>query len=494
MNFIQKLLSFPRFAEKPNPINENRMSMLLQIMATRSAYSYENPFEMLPNPDEILSKNNKTIEEYSKLKYDAHVYSCIQSRKSAVLSLEWELNRGGKETQESKFIKGIFDNLDLRNIISEMLDAPLLGFKPMEIYWKEENGYIVPGDIKGKPPHWFTFDSFNLLRFRSKDAPIGTLVPQKKFLLLQSEATYDNPYGEAVLTKCFYPVIFKKGGLKLWALFTEKYGMPYMHGKLLAGSTQGDIEDFMLKLTNLRQDGVIVTEEETEIDLKESNRTSSADIYRGLLHFCNAEISKAILSQTLTTEQGDTGSYAMSQTHLQVRKDVVDNDKKLVEYAINKLIEWTIDLNFANPQDYPRFLLYEEEDVDKSLADRDAALVPVLQNSGLKYSKKYMMAAYNLQEDDLDESQQPKQAAFKEFEFEDTGLEKLSEIGNEDFRKAFDLILQPVLKMISKGRSFEDIQDKIVEIFPKLNTDQIEELIAKGILLSSVGGTIAGKP
>jgi hypothetical protein len=81
-------------------------------------------FEILPNPDVILDSNNETQEAYRKLMYDAHVASCIQSRKSGVLSLEWDIDLGGDESAETKFIKEIFDNLDLRKIMSEMLDAP----------------------------------------------------------------------------------------------------------------------------------------------------------------------------------------------------------------------------------------------------------------------------------------------------------------------------------------------------------------------------------
>lgn len=489
-----------RFAEKPNRnmVSEEKMSQMLSLIATKSSFTYESAFEMMPNPDVILKNNNETLEAYSKFKYDAHVYSCTQSRESGVLSLEWEINRGGKETAESKFVTEIFNKLSLRRIISEMLEAPLYGFKPMEIYWKEDNGRIIPEDVVGKPPYWFGFDTFNLLRFKHKNHPEGKPVPRMKFLVLQHKATYDNPYGEAIYAKCFYPVIFKKGGMKLWSIFTEKYGMPYLHGKLLQGSSQEDIDDFKIALAALRQDSVLVTEDDAEIDIKEASKSSSAEIYRALLHFCNAEISKAILSQTLTTEQGATGSYAMSQTHLQVRSDVVDSDKRLVEQHMNKLIEWIVEMNFANPQDYPKFIMYEEKDVDKTLAERDAHLVPVLTQSGQKLSKKYLQKSYNFEDDDLEEVkyQPPTQPLFKEFEHEkdaQKGIERVSEMGVLEFAGAVEKMLEPVLKMVEAGADFEDIQKKVIELFPKMDTKEIEELIARGLLVSSVGGVIAGQ-
>jgi phage gp29-like protein len=494
MNIFKRIGSV--FSDPPASTDgtlSERMQQMLAIMATRQAFQYSNVFELLPNPDKILRDQNKTIDEYSGFKYDAHVYSCIQSRKSAVLALEWQINKGGEETEISRFINDIFSRLDLRRIESEMLDAPFYGYKPLEIYWMVEDGYIVPRDVVGKPPHWFAFDSFNLLRFCSMAAPNGSLVPPRKFLLLTNEATYDNPYGEAVLAKCFYPVIFKKGGMKLWATFTEKYGMPYLHGKLLTGSTAKDFDNMLVKLMGLRQDGVLVTEEDASVEIKESARNAPQEIYKQLLHFCNAEISKAILSQTLTTEQGETGSYAMSQTHLQVRSDVVDNDKRMVEAAFNRLIEWIVDMNFANPVEYPKFEMYEMEDVDKALAERDAILVPVLQQSGKKLSTSYLISAYNLKDTDLEDAPIPTPAApampFSEFA-DKKQIEELAKIGSKDFAKSFDLILKPVLEMINAGQSFEELQKNVIKIFPKLKTEQVEKLIAKGILISGANGIL----
>ena len=65
-----------------------------------------------------------------------------------------------------------------------------------------------------------------------------------------------------------------------------------------------------------------------------------------LIDKMNSEISKAILGQTPTTEIGSTGSYAAANTHMAVRQDIIDSDKKLVESVINQLIRWIYEINF----------------------------------------------------------------------------------------------------------------------------------------------------
>jgi phage gp29-like protein len=416
----------------------------LGVIASRQAFLFNSINELLPNPDVILKNNNETLETYRNFLYDAHVSSCVQSRKSGVLSMEWEINRGGQKSQEAEFVEKIFKELDLRQIISDMLDAPLYGFKPMEIYWGEKDGMIIPKDIKGKPSWWFQYDGNNMLRFMDKYKVYGVLLPTRKFLIVQNNATYDNPYGEAVLAKCYYPVVFKKGGMKLWSLYTQKYGMPFLHGKIGLGKGQEEALELFNILEKLQQDGVAVTEEESNIEILESVQTTSGDIYKNLLHFCNAEISKAILSQTLTTEQGDTGSYAMSQTHLQVRKDVVDSDKQLVEYWLNKLIEWIIDFNFESVAEMPRFVLYEEQDVDMTLAQRDQALASTGQ---IKFTKEYFKRNYGFKDDEIEIATPVPPPAFSESET----IQKKSVYDLSQFDELTQAVLKPVLDMIDKG-------------------------------------------
>ena len=125
------------------------------------------------------------------------------------------------------------------------------------------------------------------------------------------------------------------------------------------------------------------------LEIQEANKSSSAAIYEQLIDKMNAEISKAILGQTLTTEIGSTGSYAASNTHMGIRQDIIDSDKKLVEQTINQLIQWIYEINFSNAE-IPVFELYQEEDVDLALAQRDK----ILFDSGVKFTKEYFIKTY----------------------------------------------------------------------------------------------------
>ena len=64
---------------------------------------------------------------------------------------------------------------------------------------------------------------------------------------------------------------------------------------------------------------------------------------------------------------------------------------------MNQLIDWVCALNFGDDVVRPKFELYEEEAVDKVLAERDKTLT----ECGVTFTKAYFMRAYNLEDGDL---------------------------------------------------------------------------------------------
>jgi len=473
--------------------NKDTKQTLSDEIATRKrALNFYSLGYMLPDPDPVLRKTGKDIKIYRELLCDAHVFACAQSRKAGVLSLEWEINRGLDKDQNAQKIEDLLKSLDIYQLINDILDASFFGFQPIEILWQKIDNLILPAALKAKPPEWFCFDDDNNLKFRTKENYWGEEVPDKKFLCPQSNASYENPYGERVLSRVFWPVTFKKGGLKFWVLFSEKYGIPYLIGKHPRGASKEETELLADLLEDMIQDAIAVIPDDSSVEIMEADKISSADVFEKLIDKMNAEISKAILGQTLTTEIGSTGSYAASQTHMEVRADIVDSDKKIVEKTINQLIKWIYELNFTN-QDIPQFEMYEIEDVDLDLAQRDKVLV----DCGVKFTKKYFIKNYGFDEEDLEIVEIKKPPAFKQFK--ETKDEK---VGQDEVDGLFDLIyegelqdiskdmLNPLLKLISKCKSKEELKKVLNE--KNLKTDKFEEVLSKALFLCEAQGRFDG--
>jgi phage gp29-like protein len=366
-------------------------------MAKRKDYS--KLFSALPNPDSILRKTGKTIVAYRELLQDAHLWSCVQSRKSGILSLDYRIVQGESSEFVKKEIELIFNSLDVQSIISDILEAPLYGWQPIEIVWDfigKVHQIAVPIKICAKPQEWFCFNNDGDLIFIGDKSAQGIKPPEYKFICPKNSAGYLNPYGHSLLSKCYWSVIFKNTGLKNWVNFSEKYGMPILMGQYTRGSTNEEAERLALALAQMTEDSVIVAPADINITLHEAVRSTSVELYKELIKYCNAEISKALLSQTLTTEL-DMGSYAAAQTHYKVRKEVIQSDIKLVESSLNKIIQYIVDLNFG--ANYPKFQIILNDSDNSQRLERDTKLIS---SDKIRLTKKYWQNAYGFNDDEID--------------------------------------------------------------------------------------------
>lgn len=466
-----------------------------EVVTRKRSYDFYATDLYLPDPDFMLRREGKDIKVYKELLVDPHLWACIQSRKSGVLSLEWEIDRGKNKTQQAQIIEKFLKSIDLYSVIAGILNAPLFGFQPIEIIWQKQGNLILPYDLKIKPQEWFCFDDNNRLKFRTKENYYGEELPEKKFLCPQSNPSYENPYGERALSRVLWPISFKRGGMTFWVKFSEKYGMPFLIGKYPSGSSQATIDKIADTLDQMVQDAIAAIPDNSRIEVLESKNSASGDSYEKLIDKMNSEISKAILGQTLTTEIGSTGSYAASNTHMSVRKDIIDADKKLVEKTLNQLIQWIYEINFSPQQDIPTFEMYEEEDVDLTLSQRDK----ILSETGIKFTKEYFKKTYGFDDEDFEIQGEPsvKKNTFSEFGqiehiYQDQKIidNFIDSFSDKDLQRQAETILSPMLKIINDCSSYNEVYERLSE--KGLNTNEIENVLQKIFFVSETWGRLNG--
>lgn len=336
-------------------------TLLTNELVTRDTFlTFHKYIGILPNPGKILDESGNTSQVYANMKTDPHVWSCIQSRKSGVLSLKWEITSGRENSPETTLIREMFGEFDIFNLISNVLEAIFSGYQVMEINWEElPSGEFLPKEIVAKPNEWFFYGTDGKLRFRAKGEPKGVLLPENKFLVPRHNPTYENPYGEALLTKCYWPVTIKNMGFRFWMNFLEKYGMPLVIGQYSYPPTPEELAALSERLKSLLDSQTIAAPSDITIDIKDLGQSKSVELYSQLIKMANAEISKVLLSETLTTEM-DSGSYAASVTHFKVRRELILGDVKIVENTLNELIRTVLQVNgYAETShyrtSYPKF-------------------------------------------------------------------------------------------------------------------------------------------
>ncbi|WP_339521617.1 DUF935 domain-containing protein [Pseudomonas sp. EL_65y_Pfl2_R96] len=431
----------------------------------------------LPNPDPILKAQGKDITVYRDLRSSALVGGNIRRRKAAVLSLERGLKRGEAPPNVERFITDWLTDLDLDRIIRELLDAPLFGYQPVELMWQPLGLHQVPQDLLGKPAEWFFYDKDNTLRFRAKDAgQDGELCDPRRFIVARQDATYANPYGFPDLSMCFWPATFMKGGLKFWVQFTEKYGSPWVIGKHPRGATDDETELLLNSLEAMVQDAVAAIPDDASVQIIEAaGKAGSAEVYRQLLEYCRSEINVAMLGQNQTTEKDS--NHASATAGAEVTKDIRDGDAAIVATALNACIRQVVDINFGADVVAPLYALWQQEEIDKSLAQRDKALT----DSGVKFTNAYWQRTYNLQDGDL----QPPPAATDSPEFAEPTLRpRLDQL-------ALDQAINSLPAEVLQQHSEQTLNAVLAEASPQHEDQAPEQPLANLLFIADTWGRLS---
>jgi len=375
---------------------------LLRTIAGRKNFNKYNFLENLPDPDKILEENGYDYSVLRDLLEDPHLAATIQQRKNQVLQMGWEIENVSNTELKNQAVE-IIAKLDLKRIGSEILDAINYGFQVSEIEWQIKDNKIMPVDIIGKPQEWFIYSRDNELLLRKKVNGFyiyadGEKLPEHKFIVSQHSHTYTNPYGEKLLSKVFWPVTLKKTTRNFWQAMIEKYGMPYLVSYYAAGASETEKQDLIDSINEIVENQGGLLPADTLLDFKESPKYDVGQLYKNLIDHYNNEISKAILTETLTIEVSSTGSYKIADIHREMLEYLGISDKKLIELGINKVLKsWCI-LNYGEDvKDIPKLKLKKKEKVIESSAGRDKTLTEM----GVVFTEQYYRKRYNLTEKDF---------------------------------------------------------------------------------------------
>jgi hypothetical protein len=155
---------------------------------------------------------------------------CIRRRKAAVKALGG-LDRDKAKSRVAKSIEAIFADLDLSRIITEMLDAVLYGYQPMEVMWGKVGYYLVPVDVTGKPADWFLYSRRTSCASARQAQLQGEELPPRKFLVPRQDPSYHNPYGFADHPCAFGRPPSRRRPQVLGAVHREVRRLPRVIGK-----------------------------------------------------------------------------------------------------------------------------------------------------------------------------------------------------------------------------------------------------------------------
>lgn len=414
----------------PTPTPAQAGQMLTSALAT---YDFEYWMRMWPDPDLLIQNSIITRPSLRKLMADDEIYQVVDTRRSALEATPWRLETpdGKSDTPQLDFIREQMEHHQ-EHLIGAAFNSVLYGYAVNELVWGREGSRNVVLESMEKPFEWFAPRPDGTLLFLERGA--GQEWPPAKYILSRNHATYRNPYGEALLLRCYWPWFFRCQGWSFWLQCLERYGMPFLVAQLenpnleVEGTGGKTMLQYVTEmLDRARRGSALAVDSSTKIDNIES--TGKGEHFAIFEERIVARIAKTVLGQTLTSNVSTAGgSRALGEVHDKVREDKRRSDIKIATRSLQSFVTylWLFNGFSGLP---PKVLLQDDVGLESERATRDSTLQPVLEKSGLRFKKDYFIERYDINEDDLEEiddeevssgeQKVPKQAGQAEPETED---------------------------------------------------------------------------
>ena len=296
--------------------------------------------DRLPDPDLVLRMLGLQRYELKKLEYDDEIGGAMDTRRDVVVATPWRLD----PYVESEH-KWLWEALEphVEALVTGAWYAVPYGYAVQEVVLRRGNPITIE-TVQRKPMQWFEPRRDGTLWMSLPERGDWQQVPTDgKFLLTSRLADYENPFGQALLSRCYWPWFFRHNGWEFWMKFLERFADNLLLGKV------GDPQAFVNAMNSLGYSNVIgVGSDEAVTAVTQSGK----DEFKAVEDALGRRIQITWLGQTLTTQMSDSGgSYAAAQVHNLVRMDKKHADLRLIERTGQTLVNllWRVN-GRATPQ------------------------------------------------------------------------------------------------------------------------------------------------
>lgn len=439
---------------------------------------------------------------------DAHLLCERDKRKNVILDLNWKLEPASDDAKDDKVCEFVRDWIDEQtdwedNLVA-LQDAVGKGYSALEPFWDASEGQALPEKIEFIEQKRFRFMDAdgNLSKIPlliTDDAPDGIEIPAWRTILHQYGGKSGHPARSGIFRVCAWMTLFKLYSIKDWVSFIEVFGMPLRLGKYNPNASPEDRQALMDALVSLGSDAAGIISNATEIEFVTSEAgKSSSNIYMDLASFCNAEMSKSMLGQTLTTQIGSSGSYAAAKTHNEVRLDLLKADGRAVASTIrSQLIRPIVGFNFGWETPVPKFTAKwkEEEDLvktaewlEKVTTFRSVPAAWVDQKFGIPEAEEGGEMVGGPQAAPTPEPTAAKQKVVAKQETGDAG-DVIDIITNTALDEtSMDEMLAPVKQLLDEVESLEEFRDRLLDVFAEMDPVAVGNAIERALILAELSG------
>lgn len=466
---------------------------------------------------------------------DSSIFANIQTRKRAVLGVDWFIQAPRNATPQEEKLRDEVDELfyqigNLEDLIMDCMDAIGHGFSALEIEWQFNGKQWQPMVFNHRPQSWFKWDKEDNLLLKTPQNYAGEPLREFGWVVHTHKSRSTQAARNNLFRTLAWLYMFKHYSIHDFAEFLELYGMPIRIGKYGAGATKGEKETLKRALAEIGHNAAGIMPESMSIELHNAANTgagSGNNPFLQMVDWCEKSIARLILGQTLTSgADGKSSTNALGNVHNEVRRDLLVSDvKQLGQTFTQQIILPYLLLNFANidPSRIPTFEFDTKEPADLAVF---ADSLPKLVDIGMPIPVQWAMDKLGIPEAQENEAvlgrATPQQAVGLSTKFAKSAhiagwngcpcgcggkvhalsaqtktsvkeQDTLDELVDEaftvpDFNAQFDPITKKAVAVLMACNSYDEAAEKLAEAYPDLISEDHERYLANALFLADLLG------
>jgi len=271
---------------------------------------------------------------------DGQIAQCLATRKAAVVACEYSVEpwrdyravaakapAEDEDTEVADFVRGqLFSLHSWEDRMLDWLDAIAKGVAFSEIKYRQEKGprpWRID-DILWVPQRTMTYcesdeprilTSANNLSGEAIEHPLQWVVHAPRIRSVE-------PWRAGLMRVLGWYFLFKHANIKNWLGFLDTHAHPLRLAEYAPGTSEADKAAIYAAVRRIATDQAALVARTGDFDPIKFQYPATGEVtgsFEQLTSFCDREIAKVVLGQTLTSDADGKGSYALGAIHNRVR-------------------------------------------------------------------------------------------------------------------------------------------------------------------------------
>ncbi|WP_428527137.1 DUF935 domain-containing protein [Roseibium sp.] len=449
---------------------------------------------------------------------DGHYGAVLSTRKLTVLGVRPEIEAASEDARDEEIAEmvreDILANPEFGFMRHDLLDALGKGVSLVQVFWDTSGARWKPASYEWTDPRWITFDKKTRreIRLKDKEHEDGLPLPDFKYVAHFPRIKSGLPIRGGLARLAVWSWLLKSYTVKDWAAFCEIFGQPLRLGKYGPGASDRDKRALLRAVRSIARDAAAIIPQSMDMELIQSKANGGA-VFEGFAEFLDGQVSKAVLGQTMTTDDGSSQSQA--EVHNDVRMDIAQADTAALQHTLNTgLIEPYCKLNFGSLEQYPKLTLQIDEPED---LDLESQVLERLHRVGLKIAADEVREKFGYRkpetgeevlggrvkskEDEPAETKQPAEGAANRQlalntdhsghghnHLADETLQEIIALGLAEWQAQGDPMLQPIEDLLAASNTLEEFSEGLTGLMETQDMGPLTDALAGANLLARAVG------